>query len=111
MKALFKCQVCGYVHEGEAPPANCPKCGAPAEKFTRLDDDAAQKIYDSDRTNDIEMEIIALASRISVLCAEGLEIGLDPACIDAFRKARDESWVIKQRFKAELATHMNKGKW
>ena len=27
------CTVCGYVHEGDAPPANCPICKAPAEKF------------------------------------------------------------------------------
>ena len=29
----FVCSVCGYVHEGDAPPANCPQCKAPAEKF------------------------------------------------------------------------------
>ena len=27
------CTVCGYVHEGENPPENCPQCGAPASKF------------------------------------------------------------------------------
>ena len=27
------CSVCGYVHEGDAPPEKCPQCGAPAEKF------------------------------------------------------------------------------
>ena len=30
----FVCTVCGYVHEGDAPPAQCPICKAPAEKFT-----------------------------------------------------------------------------
>ena len=30
----FVCSVCGYVHTGDAPPANCPQCKAPAEKFT-----------------------------------------------------------------------------
>ena len=30
----FVCQVCGYVHEGDAAPEKCPQCGAPAEKFT-----------------------------------------------------------------------------
>ena len=29
----FVCTVCGYVHEGDAPPAQCPVCKAPAEKF------------------------------------------------------------------------------
>ena len=28
------CSVCGYVHEGDTPPANCPQCKVPAEKFT-----------------------------------------------------------------------------
>lgn len=29
----FVCTVCGYVHEGDAAPAECPICHAPAEKF------------------------------------------------------------------------------
>lgn len=29
----FICSVCGYIHEGDAPPVKCPMCGAPAEKF------------------------------------------------------------------------------
>ena len=31
----FVCQVCGYVHEGDAAPEKCPQCNAPAEKFTQ----------------------------------------------------------------------------
>ena len=27
------CTVCGYVYEGDAAPAECPVCHAPAEKF------------------------------------------------------------------------------
>jgi rubrerythrin len=27
------CLVCGYVHTGEKPPAECPTCHAPASKF------------------------------------------------------------------------------
>jgi len=27
------CSVCGYVHEGDQPPENCPQCRAPKEKF------------------------------------------------------------------------------
>lgn len=30
----FVCTVCGYVHEGDTPPASCPQCKAPASKFT-----------------------------------------------------------------------------
>lgn len=30
----FVCSVCGYVHEGDTPPAKCPQCGVPSEKFS-----------------------------------------------------------------------------
>ncbi len=29
----YVCQICGYVHEGDEPPAFCPQCKAPASKF------------------------------------------------------------------------------
>ena len=32
--AKWVCQVCGYVHEGDAAPEFCPVCKVPAEKFT-----------------------------------------------------------------------------
>ncbi len=34
----FVCQVCGYVHEGDAAPEKCPVCMAPASKFTKQDE-------------------------------------------------------------------------
>lgn len=33
----WKCQVCGYIHEGPEPPDECPVCGAPKEKFEPID--------------------------------------------------------------------------
>ena len=36
----FKCSVCGYVHEGDAAPAQCPQCKQPAEKFNELKEEA-----------------------------------------------------------------------
>ena len=108
---LWKCSVCGFMHEGAEAPEVCPKCGAPKEKFAALADEDAKKVYMSDRTNDIHMEIIKLSMKIKELALEGLEIKLDPPCVAVFEKARDEAWVIKQRSKAELAGHMTKGKW
>ena len=29
----YVCTICGYIHEGDAPPAKCPQCGAGADKF------------------------------------------------------------------------------
>ncbi len=33
----WKC-ICGYIHDGDAPPEKCPKCGAPAEKFVAVEE-------------------------------------------------------------------------
>ncbi len=33
MSKKWVCSVCGYVHEGDMPPENCPVCKVPAEKF------------------------------------------------------------------------------
>ena len=37
--AKYVCSVCGYVHEGDQPPEACPICKAPAEKFTKQEED------------------------------------------------------------------------
>lgn len=108
---LWKCTVCGFIHEGSEAPDVCPKCGAPKEKFSVMSEADAKKIYDSDRTNDIHMKIIDLAMKIKDLAKEGIEINLDPPCVALFKQAHDEAWVIKQRSKAEIAGHVGKGKW
>lgn len=111
MEKLWKCTVCNMILEGEEAPDKCPKCGAPKDKFVELNEEESNKVYSSDRTNDIHMEIINLCAAIVDLSLEGIEIDLDPGCKAAFEKAVDEAWIIKQRCKAELNTHMTKGKW
>ena len=37
----WKCEVCGYIHTGSAPPDSCPVCGAGAEEFSRFEVAAA----------------------------------------------------------------------
>jgi nitrite reductase (NADH) large subunit len=37
----WKCEVCGYIHQGPVPPASCPVCGAPAEAFVAFETPAA----------------------------------------------------------------------
>ena len=32
----YVCLICGYVHEGDEPPAVCPVCGAAADKFKEM---------------------------------------------------------------------------
>jgi NADPH-dependent glutamate synthase beta subunit-like oxidoreductase/ferredoxin len=34
---MFRCKVCGWIHEGAAPPNECPSCGAPADRYRPMD--------------------------------------------------------------------------
>jgi predicted nucleic acid-binding Zn-ribbon protein len=108
---MWKCSVCGYIHEGAEAPEKCPKCGAPKEKFAQLTDEEVKKVQMSVRTNDIHMEIIRLANKLKTLAEEGIVIDLDPPCVALFKQAVEEATVIKQRSKAEIAGHVGRGKW
>jgi nitrite reductase (NADH) large subunit len=33
----WKCEVCGYIHEGDEPPGQCPICGVGPDLFVRLE--------------------------------------------------------------------------
>lgn len=32
----YVCIICGYVHEGEEAPEQCPLCGVPAQNFKEV---------------------------------------------------------------------------
>ncbi|KZL90786.1 NADH peroxidase [Clostridium magnum] len=56
----FVCTVCGYIHEGEQPPEQCPICKADASKFKELEDGLAWA--DEHRigvANDVDAEVVA----------------------------------------------------
>ena len=111
MKKLYKCSVCNFIWEGESAPDICPKCGQSHEKFAQLTPEDAAKVYKSEKTNDIHMEIITLIDKVITLSREGIDLDLDPACVSAFKQATNDGYIIKQRSKAEIENHIGKGKW
>ncbi|CAN5878375.1 hypothetical protein BH24CHL4_BH24CHL4_23640 [soil metagenome] len=34
---MFRCKVCGWIHDGVVPPAECPSCGSPPDRFRPMD--------------------------------------------------------------------------
>ena len=40
----FVCTVCGYVHEGDAAPAECPVCHVGADKFKEQTENGLQSM-------------------------------------------------------------------
>lgn len=68
----FVCSVCGYVHEGNEPPAACPQCKAPAEKF---------KEQTGDRTWAAE-HVVGVAKGVSEDILSDLRMNFEGECTE-----------------------------
>ncbi len=74
------CPVCGYVHEGDVPPAECPVCHVSGDKFTLQSEEktwAAEhvvgvgKVFGEDVPAEVREEIIAgLRANFEGECSE-----------------------------------------
>jgi len=107
---MWKCSVCGYVFEGVEAPDKCPKCGAPKEKFTKLGEE--EKLITRSRlTNSLHIEAFTLLQRLLEIAEKGIQDNLDPPCVKIFSEEKEFAIITMQKIKAELETHMKKGKW
>ena len=70
----FKCTVCGYIHEGDAPPAKCPQCGAPASKFVEL--------VENDTMAYATEHVIGIADGVDAEILEGLRANFTGECTE-----------------------------
>ncbi len=69
----FACSVCGYVHQGDAPPEKCPQCGAAAGKF------AAQQTGGLDW---VDGHTIGVAKDVDAEVLEGLRANFTGECTE-----------------------------
>lgn len=108
---IFRCTICGYLHDGNEPPDFCPKCGADGSNFVEVAQDEADKIIRSRFTNDLHLQLSAVLDNVIMITEEGISDDLDPGCVDIFSKTRNWALQSKKMITAELATHIKKGKW
>ncbi len=104
----FVCQVCGYVYEGEAAPAQCPQCKAPASKFTEMQGEmtwAAEHVVGvaSDVPEDIKED---LRANFNGECSEvGMYLAMSRV---AFREGYPEIGLYWEKAAFEEAEHASK---
>ena len=108
---MWRCSVCGYIHDGAEAPDKCPKCGAPKEKFGAVPDADAAKIERARYTNSLHMQLHGLMENALDIAEEGIEDDLDPGCVKIFKETKAFAEEMKRKIAAELAGHMKKGKW
>ena len=105
----FVCSICGYVHEGDAPPEKCPQCGAPASKFTEM---ASTGLVFADEHK------IGVAQGVDPEIIEGLKLNFSGECTEvgmylamsrqADREGYPEIAEAYKRFAFEEAEHAAK---
>ena len=104
----FVCSVCGYVYEGEAAPAKCPQCGAPASKFVEQKEEmtwAAEHVLGvaKDVPEDIKAD---LRSNFTGECSEvGMYLAMSRV---AFREGYPEIGLYYQKAAMEEADHASR---
>ncbi len=67
----YRCLVCGYVHEGDEPPENCPQCKAPAARFVLATETNADWAAE---------HVIGVAKDVDPRIIEGLKNNFDGEC-------------------------------
>ena len=110
------CPVCGYVHEGENPPAECPVCHVSGEKFTLQAEEktwAAEhvvgvgKVFGEDVPAEVREEIIAgLRANFEGECSEvGMYLAMARV---AEREGYPEIAEAYKRYAYEEADHASR---
>ncbi len=104
----YVCPVCGYVHEGAEPPAECPVCHVPGSKFTAQAEDmvwASEHVLGvaADVSEDIKADLRANFE------GECTEVGMYLAMARvAFREGYPEVGMYYEKAAYEEAEHAAK---
>ena len=106
--AKYVCTVCGYVHEGDEPPIECPICKAPAEKFQKQE---GELVY-------ADEHVVGVAKGVDERIIEGLRQNFTGECCEvgmylamsraAHREGYPEIGEAFRRYALEEAEHAAK---
>ena len=108
MKKKFRCLVCGYVYEGENPPAECPVCHAKAEKFVEIKEASEEPQWACEHTLGVakgcDPEVLAgLREHFTGECSEvGMYLAMSR---QAHREGYPEIGEAFRRYALEEADH------
>ena len=102
------CSVCGYVHEGDTPPEQCPICKAKADKFTEQSGDLVFA----------DEHVVGVAKGVDEKILEGLRANFTGECTEvgmylamsrvAHREGYPEIGEAFRRYALEEAEHAAK---
>ena len=108
--AKYVCTVCGYVHEGDNPPEECPICKQPASVFKKMEEDG-------ERTWAAE-HVVGIAKDVSEDIKKDLRANFEGECSEvgmylamsrvSFREGYPEVGMYYEKAAFEEAEHAAK---
>ena len=111
MKKRFRCLVCGYIHEGDSAPAECPICHAGADKFEEIIETGDSLVWADEHrigvAKDVDPEILkGLREHFNGECGEvGMYLAMSR---QADREGYPEIAEAYKRYAFEEAEHASK---
>lgn len=111
MTKKFRCPVCGYIHEGDSAPAQCPQCKAPGSKFVEITEgDGAPQWACEHRLGDGQVEDAEVLQGLKDhFAGECTEVGMYLAMSrQAEREGYPEIAEAFKRYAFEEAEHASK---
>ncbi len=105
----FKCKVCGYIHEGDEAPAQCPQCKVSSDKF--------EEVTEENMTWAAE-HVVGVAKGAPEEILQGLRANFEGECTEvgmylamarvAFREGYPEIGLYWEKAAYEEAEHASK---
>ncbi len=105
----WTCSICGYTHEGDTPPAECPQCKAPAEKFNKVEEGKFEWACE---------HVVGVAQGVSEEILDGLRANFNGECSEvgmylamsrvAYREGYPEIGAYWEKAAFEEAEHAAK---
>ena len=105
----WTCSVCGYTYEGPEPPAKCPQCGVPADKFVEVKEGEIEFV---------DEHVVGVAQGVDPEIIQGLKDNFNGECSEvgmylamsrvAFREGYPEIGLYWEKAAYEEAEHAAK---
>ncbi len=105
----FICTICGYIHEGEKPPKECPVCKASSDKFEEMKDEfqwadehriGIAKDLPGDILDDLRANFIGECTEVGMYIAMGRQADREgyPEVAEAYKRIAYEEADHASRF-------------
>jgi len=105
----WQCMVCGYIHEGDEPPDECPVCGADKSEFIEITEEATDESPSVESASAVKTD--AESPKEPAVAEEPTEIPIPETPVPTHRDSLYEriTTLMTQQHAHPISTHIPNG--